>query len=45
MVAGRALDLTPGKLHAALKMLLAVGAFEFEFIGWHKGYLFQMIVL
>jgi hypothetical protein len=43
-MAGGALDLASGKLHATLEMLLAVRAFEFEFIGWHKRFPFQLIV-
>lgn len=37
MVARWALNLASGELHTALKMLLAVGALEFELVGWHNG--------
>jgi hypothetical protein len=44
VVAGRALDLASGKLHSALEMLLAMGAFEFELAGWHNRFPFRLIV-
>ena len=36
VIAGRALDLPSGMLHAAFQMLLAMRAFKFEIAGRHE---------